>query len=437
MKEKLKYYYHVLQSYSAAIRAGRPAGELKLIGVTGTSGKSTTSYMIYHILKNCDYKVGLISTVEALAGEEKIDTGLHVTTPDAADLQEILKKMKTKGIEIVVLETSSHSIAQGRLGILNFDLSVITNVKRDHLDWHKTWENYVYAKTGVLRKLKNKGVGFVNKDDNESFRKINELNQKFKKSLVEYSVVEETTNNKESIDGISFEYKNAKFNIPILGEYNIENALAAVKIAEELGISVGMIAKAFGDFQGVIGRMQIMRKSPSVIIVDFAHNEDSLRRSLAAARKLVSNEGNLIAVFGSAGLRDVEKRFTMGKASGELADITIATAEDPRIESLYEINSKIIKGAESMGGKFVKRFKDHKEYLEFNLQNLKISKNDIFAFDEETVDSRYDAIDFAIKISKPGDVIITEGKGHEQSLCFGTTEYPFTDQEAVLKALEK
>lgn len=435
MKEKLKYYYHVLQSYAVAVKAGSPAGDLNLIAVTGTSGKSTTSYMIYHLLKKLGKNTGLISTVEALAGEERIDTGLHVTTPDAGDLQRILKKMKDKKIEVVVVETSSHSIAQGRLGFLTFDYSVITNVKRDHLDWHKTWENYISAKFGVISKLKKTGVGFVNKDDSESFRKINELNLKTKKNLVEYSAIDEAKNPSETVDGISFEYKNHKFQIPILGEYNIENALAAIKVCEEMGFAVSEIATAFGDFEGVVGRMQIMRKSPSIVIVDFAHNEDSLRRSLVAARKLVSGDGNLIAVFGSAGLRDVEKRFTMGVASGELADITIATAEDPRVESLYEINSKIIKGAESMGGKLVKRFKSHEEYKSFDLQNHKVSKKDIYAFDEEDVNSRYDAIDFAIKISKPGDVVITEGKGHEQSLCFGTTEYPFTDQEAVEKVI--
>lgn len=435
MKETLKYIYHVWQSFSTGFKSGSPANNLKLIGVTGTSGKSTTSSMIYHILKNSGKNVGLISTVEALAGEERIDTGLHVTTPDAVDLQKILKKMVEKNIEIVVLETSSHSIAQGRLGLLNFDYSVITNVKRDHLDWHKNWENYVRAKFGVIAKLKKTGVAFINKDDSESFKKINELNQTTKRNLVEYSAVEETKNQIETIDGITFEYKKTKFQVPILGEYNIENALAAIKVCEELGISVQEINKAFSDFQGVIGRMQIMRKSPTIVIVDFAHNEDSLRRSLVAAKKLVTKGGNLIAVFGSAGLRDVEKRFTMGKASGELADITIATAEDPRIESLYDINSKIIKGAESVGGKLIQRFKDHNSYSEFDLQNLKVAKKDIFAFDQEGVDSRFDAIDFAIKISKPGDVVITEGKGHEQSLCFGTTEYPFTDQEAVEKSL--
>jgi len=232
-----------------------------------------------------------------------------------------------------------------------------------------------------------------------------------------------------------------------LGKYNLENALAAIKVAEKLGIKIEKIAEHFKTFEGVVGRMQIMRKEPSLVIVDFAHNTDSLTKSLESARKLVGQGGKLITVFGSAGLRDKEKRFTMGEASGKLADITIVTAEDPRIESLFTINTRIIEGAKKSGAKLIKRFENHQGYLEFqksfetsptdkrsSLSTGGEGRGEVYAFDQEAVDSRFDAIDFAIKISKPGDVVITEGKGHEQTLCFGTTEYPFTDQEAVARA---
>jgi UDP-N-acetylmuramoyl-L-alanyl-D-glutamate--2,6-diaminopimelate ligase len=200
--------------------------------------------------------------------------------------------------------------------------------------------------------------------------------------------------------------------------------------------------------------MEIMQKEPFMVIVDFAHNTDSLEQSLKAVKTFLKKDGRLISVFGSAGLRDVEKRYTMGKVSGELADITIVTSEDPRTESLQEINTEIIRGAKDGGARLVKRFKNTEEYNKFmddsksrvvskelmeevGLEEKKEDERIVYAFDEENVNSRFDAIQFAVRIARVGDVIITEGKGHEKSLCFGTVEYPFTDQEAVNRALEK
>ena len=439
----LKRFYHILQSVLGSLIYGGPARNLKLIGVTGTSGKSTTSTIIYHILKRNGYKVGLISTVGAIAGDKKIDTGLHVTTPDPLQLQKILSEMKKEGMEYVVLETSSHSLEQGRIGLLNFDFAIYTNIKRDHLDYHGTWENYANAKAMLLNKLKHSGVAVINADDEKSYKFLMEYiyNQDLKVKSILYSPSNEIRNLEESAQGLKFQILNTEFSVPILGTYNADNVLAASKVALEMGLKIEDIASSLINFEGITGRMQIMQSEPSLVIVDFAHNTDSLVRSLEAARKLVKENGKLINVFGSAGLRDVEKRTTMGEASGKLADVTVVTSEDPRTEKLYDINSAIIAGAEKSGAKLIQRFTDHDSYLNYlsDAKNLELidSGNLIYSFDEETVNSRFDAVDFALKIAKPGDVVITEGKGHEQSLCFGTIEYPFTDQEAVKKALEE
>lgn len=436
IKRPIKRFFHIFQSQTEAIKLSLPSKSLKLIAVTGTSGKSSTASMIYHVLNNTGFKVGLISTVEAIAGNKSIDTGLHVTTPDAKELQQILRKMKDEGMEYVVLETSSHAIDQGRLGFLKLDYVVYTNIKRDHLDWHGSWENYANAKAGIINKLTTSGKAIVNKDDKKSYDFLRHHYYSLTKNplnFIEYSKKTEVTKKSEKLDGLGFVYKNTEFNIPVIGEYNIDNALAAIKVAEAMHVETNRIAESLSSFTGVKGRMEVMKSNPFMVIVDFAHNADSLEKSLASIRN-IKGVNKIISVFGSAGLRDVEKRFTMGEVAAKYSDVIIVTSEDPRIEKLYDINSKIIEGAEKGGAKLVKRIANHEEYLEYS--NVITTTKEVYSFDEETVDSRYDAVDYAIRIANPGDVVIIEGKGHEQSLCFGTTEYPFTDQEAVRKSLK-
>jgi len=439
LKRPIKKIFHIYQSHFESIKLGSPSKNLKLIAVTGTSGKSSTATMIYHVLNNCDIKVGLISTVEAIAGDKKIDTGLHVTTPDAKELQRILRKMKNEGTEYVVLETSSHAIDQGRLGFLRLDFAVYTNIKRDHLDWHVTWENYAKAKAGLIKKLNPNGKAIVNKDDSKSYDFLRHYYYSLTKNplnFLEYSKSTEVSNKSETLTGLKFTYKNIEFKLPVIGEYNIDNAMAVIKLGEELDIDLNKIANAFNSFKGVKGRMEIMQSNPFMVIVDFAHNADSLEKSLASIRN-IKGVKNIISVFGSAGLRDVEKRFAMGEIAAKYSNIVIATSEDPRTEKLFDINTKIIEGASKSGAKLIKRFSTHEEYLTFEQQKIEDPIKQVYAFDQETVDSRFDAIDFAISIAKPGDVVIAEGKGHELSLCFGTIEYPFTDQDAVKKAIRK
>ncbi len=441
IKRPIKRFFHIVQSQVESVKLKSPSRNLKLIAVTGTSGKSSTASMIFHVLRENGFNVGLISTVEAIAGNKKIDTGLHVTTPDAKDLQNLLGKMYEENIEYVVVETSSHAIAQGRLGLLKFDFAVYTNIKRDHLDWHGTWEEYAKAKAGLIDKLRSNGKLIVNKDDKQSYDYLRQYYYSQTRNplnFIEYSKVQEVTNVQNTIDGIIFDYSNSKFSIPILGEYNIDNAIATAKVAQQLGVTPVNIAKAFSSFKGVKGRMEVLQTEPFGIIVDFAHNTDSLEKSLQSIRA-INGVKNVTAVFGSAGLRDKEKRFTMGEVAAKFSNVVIATSEDPRTESLLEINTAIIEGAIRSGARLIKRFANNQEYIEYisNPKNLILQDDKlIFAFDQETVDSRFDAIDFALRIAKPGDVVITEGKGHEQSLCFGTTEYPFSDQAAVEKALK-
>lgn len=432
----VKRQYRILKSFVALMYYGFPSRTIKLIGVTGTSGKSTTAFLIYTLLKNCGYKAGVISTVGAFIGNKAIDTGLHVTTPDPIELVRLISIMKNEGAKFIVIEASSHALEQGRLGILRFDFAVFTNIKRDHLDYHKTWDNYALSKGRLISKLKQNGKAVINKDDQDSLSFL----QKYKEQKIFYSKYHEVSKVKFFNSGIAFEYKGTDFSLNILGEYNIENALAAIKILEEMNVSLKEISKALHSFKGLEGRMEVVYNDQFTAIVDFAHNTDSLIRSLNSAKTMSAN-ARIIAVFGSAGLRDKEKRFSMGKASGEIADITIVTAEDPRTEKLYNINSEIIKGAESSGAVLVKRFPNTEEYLQFIsgsefAKRKKGGRKLIFAFDMEDIQSRINAIEFALRLAQKGDIVITEGKGHEQSLCFGTIEYPFTDKSALTSGLK-
>ena len=437
----LKRAYHIGLFTISSLLRGNPGKSLRIIGVTGTSGKSTTAEIIYHVLVENGINVGIVSTIGARTKCKQLATGLHVTTPDPFEIPKFLADLKENGAKYVVLECSSHALEQGRLGKLKFDYAVFTNITRDHLDWHKTWENYALAKARLIDALKPRGILVFNNDDKRgsSFLAAHAEQKRPDIQVRPYGKDPQKRIEMEP-SGLVFGYKGIRIHMPIIGEYNVENATAAIKVAEELGIPLKNIVASLENFAGIPGRMQVLQHTPFLAIVDFAHNADSLEKSLDTLRKIAGNRGRIITVFGSAGLRDREKRTTMGQVSGKLADITIVTAEDPRTESLFEINSTIIKGAEEAGAKLVARFKDSADYLNYferiDTPAEALSKS-IFAFDEEAVHGRSDAINFAIQLADRGDIVVTEGKGHEESLCFGSTEYPYTDQAAVKKALEK
>lgn len=445
--EFLKNLYRQITFSFACISQGVNLNSIKFIGITGTSGKTTTSSMLFHILKESGIKVGLISTVGVIAGDESLESGFHVTTPDPVDLVRFIKLMQDKKMEYVILESSSHALEQRRMGSIKYNFAVFTNITSDHLDWHKTWKRYARAKARLIDRLKSGGKVIINKDDFKSYEYLKNYSNK---PVIEYSL-NEISEKVETLEGAQFKYNNENFTIKILGDYNISNALAAIKVAESIGINTKKIANSFNNFKTVQGRMEIFQMNPYTVILDFAHNGDSLEKSLVTAKKLIRNNGKLISIFGSAGLRDVHKRFEMGAISGKISDITIVTAEDPRTEKLFNINSEIINGLQSSGPKTVMRFQDHSQYQSY-LETIKngnpqdyfvqgeygnIKIKSVFAFDEESVQSRFDAIDLAIKIAREGDVIITNGKGHERTLAFGNTEYPFSDSDALKKSLGK
>jgi UDP-N-acetylmuramoyl-L-alanyl-D-glutamate--2,6-diaminopimelate ligase len=435
---------------------GFPSRKLVLIGVTGTDGKTTTSSLVHSILLAAGLKAGLISTVSAVIGDATLDTGFHVTTPDALEVQDYLARMVAAGLTHCVLEVTSHGLAQNRVTGCDFDIAVVTNITHEHLDYHKTYENYRAAKarlfSGLSTAASKPGVtktGVLNLDDS-SFDYLSSIltERSFTYSLHSAQADVRARDIRHAPDGIHFRIAaphfpllTPQFSIPLVGEHNVSNSLAAIAATVmALGISPEAAQRGIAALGGVPGRMErIDLGQPFTAIVDFAHTPNALRCTLETARKMIQHPewgeaapsavqgrppstqplrgsalgagstDRVIAVFGSAGLRDIEKRRLMAETSAALADLTVLTAEDPRTEPLDAILEMMAWGAKSKGG---------------------VEGQTFFR-----VPDRGEAIQLAVRLARPGDIVLACGKGHEQSMCFGTVEYPWDDRTAMRAAL--
>ncbi len=366
MKQKIKNCYHWMVSWVYAAINGFPANRLSVIGVTGTDGKTTTCHLIYEMFKRAGFKVALISTVAAYIGDEEIDTGFHVTTPDARLLQPLLRKIADRRITHVVLEVTSHGLDQNRLAGVRFMVGIITNITHEHLDYHGTFEKYKQAKMKLLQ-------------------------------IAKHPI---------------FKYAKTRIKIDnpaLVGEYNKYNVGAAEAVVRIFKVQGSIINKVVQNFAGVPGRMEEIKLGQNFrAIVDFAHTPNALEQVLRELKNQKSKGKSLIVVFGCAGLRDKSKRPMMGEIAARLADKVIITAEDPRSERLEDIYNQIISKVQD--SRFNKIFRE---------------------------DDRQKAINMAVKMAKPGDIVVATGKGHEKSMCFGKTEYPWSDREAFEKAIKK
>ncbi len=403
-----------------------PGRKLTVIGVTGTDGKTTTTNLIYEILKAAGFKTGMVSTVNAVIGDEVLDTGFHVTTPDAHDVQRFLARMVDAGLTHAVLETTSHGWAQHRVDACEFDIGVVTNITHEHLDQHGSYENYRAAKARLFSSLEqtapkphgNPRLAVLNRDDC-SFEFLNNLVRANKLTYgLDPSADLRGMNLSLSPSGTQFEAVHSTFQIQIstglVGQYNVSNCLAALgATVVGLGIDPPVAARGIASLAGVPGRMErIDLGQPFTAIVDFAHTPNALKVTLEAARAMLSEapgHPRVIAVFGSAGLRDREKRRMMAETSARLADLTVLTAEDPRTESLAGILGEMAAGATQAGGREGETF--------------------------WRVPDRGEAIRFALKLARPGDIVLACGKGHEQSMCFGRVEHLWDDRTAMRAAL--
>ena len=420
-------------AWLAAAWHGHPSRQLVLIGVTGTDGKTTTSSLIHSALLAAGLRAGLVSTVSAVIGDETLDTGFHVTTPDAPATQALLARMVAAGLTYCVLEVTSHGLAQHRVTGCAFDVAVVTNITHEHLDFHKTYENYRAAKGRLFTLLAaspaKPGVraktAVLNHDDS-SYAYLAGLLEPHPQSSrapavrrLSYGL---TAAADYFADAVQYTPAATHFTLrgpgglaqlvqtTLVGAYNVSNTLAALAATVGgLGLDPAKAAAGIAALPGVPGRLERLNLGqPFTAIVDFAHTPNALRRVLLTARQ-INPAGRLIAVFGSAGLRDVEKRRLMAQTSAELADLTILTAEDPRTEALADILEMMAGAARMQGG---------------------VEGATFFR-----VPDRGAALRLAVALAQPGDLVLACGKGHEQSMAFGTTEYAWDDRTALRAAL--
>lgn len=405
----VNYGYHLPKAVLASWIYGNPGKDLEIIGVTGTDGKTTTASLIYQILKTAGKKVALISTVEAKVGRKTLKTGFHVTSPNPFALQALLRRMRSQKIRYVVLEVTSHGLDQFRIYPLKPKIAVLTNITHEHLDYHGTFEAYQKAK---LKLFKHAEHAVVNKD----LSIFNKINSQLSKVLFStYSLHADSQIKPESIEYLSdqtiFKLGNTTYALPMTGEYNLYNALAAISTTLLLDISPSEIKRGLATFRGVKGRLEEIENNRGLhTFVDFAHTPNALSGVLTNLKSHKKPDEKLIVVFGAAGLRDASKRPLMGKVAAALADRIILTAEDPRVENPHSIAKDILQGMPA-----------------------KVRKEVIVEID------RQKAINIAInQIAKRGDWVVACGKGHEESMNLdGFTETPWSDHQAINNALER
>ncbi len=392
MWQKIKNIYHFFIAIFVNILFFFPSRKMKVVAVTGTDGKTTTVSLIYHILKSSGAKVSMISSIAAVIDGKAFETGSHVTTPASFPLQRFLRKARNKKSEYFVLEVTSHAIDQNRIVGIPIKVGVLTNVTNEHLDYHKTYDNYLKTKLKLLKKAK---ICIVNSDDSSYMFTSEVKSKKTQENWITYGLSESSDYNKSTFD---IKENN------LLGEFNQYNILASVAACRALGITDESIKKALKTFREPIGRVDYVYQEDFSVMIDFAHTSNASEQILKAVRPTV--KGSLIHVFGSAGERDVLKRPFLGEISSQYCDIVILTAEDPRKEDVNAIIAEIEVGVKKEKCEVI-RIPDRKE-----------------------------AIQAAIQMAKKDDLVLITGKSQEGSMNYGKGEEPWDEYKMVKEALE-
>ena len=378
-----------------------PTKKIKLIGVTGTNGKTTSVYILKSILEKSGEKVGLIGTIANYIGDEKIESS-H-TTPESLELQKLFKLMVDKGCKYCVMEVSSHALALDRVYGCHFEVGIFTNITRDHLDFHKTFDNYYESKFKLFERSEH---AVINVDNNYGYKVLSDL-EKLGKDVVTYSINEESDYKATDIalDGQNtmFTVNGTRYEFVLPGDYNVYNALGTIATAKILGLSEENIKAGLLDVvvPGRCERVGVKYNLPYELIIDFAHTPDGLKSLLETLRKLTKNR--LIAVYGSGGDRDKVKRAEMGRIGSELADLVIITSDNPRKEDPIAILKEI---------------------------SCDIQKTNYLA-----IEDRVEAIRLAMDMAEEGDEVVLAGKGHENYQILGKVKHHFDDKEIAQEFL--
>lgn len=382
---------------------GNPADRLKLIGLTGTNGKTTTTFLIKQILESLGKKVGLIGTVQNMVGDEIYPA--HYTTPDPHELQQLFAKMVEAGCEYCVMEVSSQALAQGRVNGVSFEVGAFTNLTQDHLDYHKTFENYFEAKRILF---KNCNFAVTNVDDDYGMKIVEGLSCKVSTYGVKNISADYTARNVEfSSSGVRYELvcdSIGRVNCPIPGRFSVYNSLCAASIVLTLGFDFSEVVIALSKCRGVKGRIEVVPTDTDyTVIIDYAHSPDGLKNIISSLKEIA--RGRVVTLFGCGGDRDKTKRPIMGKIAAELSDYCIVTSDNPRSENPTDIINDILEG----------------------MKDIKTPT--------KVIENRKEAICWAVKHARTDDIILLAGKGHETYQILPTGTIHFDEREAVAEAL--
>lgn len=383
-----------------------PARRMKTIGVTGTNGKTTTTYMLKAIAEQAGMKVGLIGTICNMIGEQEIHT--ERTTPESIDLQRLLKQMADEGCEVLAMEVSSHSLVLKRVYGIEFDVGIFTNLTQDHLDFHETWDNYIQAKSMLFEQSE---VSVVNIDDDSAAYMMGAA----KREVMKYSVLQpiqyaakdvEITHEKTRFS-VDIDGRDLHIEVAIPGYFTVYNAMGAIVAANAVGIDAYCIEKGLKKMKPVAGRFEPLdtHGRDFSIILDYAHTPDSLKNALDTAKKFAP--ARVVTIFGCGGNRDSSKRAIMGRIAGERSDYTIITSDNPRFEEPGAIMAQIEEGIKETDGKYT------------------------------CIENRREAIESAIRNAKKDDVILLAGKGHEDYQEIKGVKHDFDEKVVVEEILSK
>ena len=382
-----------------------PYKKFKLIGITGTNGKTTTTYLIKSILEHLGKKVGLIGTNQNMIGDMIMETSR--TTPDSLELMQLFDMIASHNVDYVVMEVSSHALALDRVTACTFDVGAFTNITQDHLDFHKTMEEYLAAKS-ILLNICNTGV--VNKDDARSEYLIENARCR---NMITYGINQDCDLKASNIilneDGVKFDINyggmEEHVDLPIPGEFSVYNALTAIGCCMAENIPLDLAVDGLHSAKGVKGRIEIVRTPGTnyTVIIDYAHTPDGLLNVINAIRGFA--KGRIVTLFGCGGDRDASKRPIMGKIAGELSDFCIVTSDNPRTEDPEKIIKQVVEG---------------------------VKQTDC---DYEVITNRFSAIEYALDHAKKNDIILLAGKGHETYQVLGKDTIKFDEREIVQKLL--
>ncbi len=391
----------------SSIFYGEPSKKLNLIGITGTNGKTSTTYMIKSIFEACHKKTGIIGTMGTIIDGMVLDN--INTTPESSLIQRYLKKMVDKGIQYCVMEVSSHSLDLKRVEYMDFQVGIFTNLTEDHLDYHKDMENYYKSKLKLFNMTS--GCNIINIDDEYGHRIINDLENPI--PIITYGLDEKAhiyaTDVVYHFRGVDFVLNSPKGSVPInlnlLGRFNVYNALASAACAIYYDMDLYSIKDGLESLRGIKGRFELVPIDEDYnVIIDFAHTPDGLEQVLTTIRQFA--EGRIIVIFGAGGNRDRTKRPIMGETVAKYADLSIITSDNPRYEDPDKIIEDIIVGVERVNGKYI------------------------------AITDRREAIEYALLNARPKDTILLAGKGHETYTIIKDKIIPFDEKQIVLDILK-